>query len=38
VAGPLLDNRPKVRPYRQGSWGPEQAAKLIAPGRWLLGQ
>jgi glucose-6-phosphate 1-dehydrogenase len=38
VAGPLLDNRPQVRPYPQGSWGPGQAAKLIAPGRWLLGQ
>jgi glucose-6-phosphate 1-dehydrogenase len=38
VAGPLLDDRPKVQPYPPGSWGPPQAAKLIAPGRWLLGQ
>jgi glucose-6-phosphate 1-dehydrogenase len=38
VAGPLLDSRPRVRPYPPGSWGPPQAAKLIAPGRWLLGQ
>ena len=38
VAGPLLANPPKVQPYPQGSWGPDQARKLIAPGRWLLGQ
>jgi glucose-6-phosphate 1-dehydrogenase len=36
--GPLLDNRPKVAPYAPGSWGPDQARELIAPGRWLLGQ
>jgi glucose-6-phosphate 1-dehydrogenase len=36
--GPLLDNRPKVAPYAPGSWGPDQARDLIAPGRWLLGQ
>jgi glucose-6-phosphate 1-dehydrogenase len=38
VAGPLLDNPPKVAPYEPGSWGPAQARKLIAPDRWLLGQ
>jgi glucose-6-phosphate 1-dehydrogenase len=38
VAGPLLTNPPKVQPYAPGSWGPAQARKLIAPGRWLLGQ
>jgi glucose-6-phosphate 1-dehydrogenase len=38
VAGPLLANPPKVAPYAPGSWGPAQARKLIAPGRWLLGQ
>jgi glucose-6-phosphate 1-dehydrogenase len=38
VAGPLLANPPKVQPYAPGSWGPTQARKLIAPGRWLLGQ
>jgi glucose-6-phosphate 1-dehydrogenase len=38
VAGPLLASRPRVRPYAPGSWGPPQAAKLIAPGRWLLGE
>jgi hypothetical protein len=25
-------------PYPQGSWGPPEAADLIAPGSWLLGQ
>jgi glucose-6-phosphate 1-dehydrogenase len=38
VAGPLLTNPPRVAPYAPGSWGPAQARKLIAPGRWLLGQ
>jgi glucose-6-phosphate 1-dehydrogenase len=38
VAGPLLDNPPKVAPYPAASWGPAAARKLIAPGRWLLGQ
>ena len=38
AVGPLLANPPKVVPYAPGSWGPAQARKLIAPGRWLLGQ
>ena len=38
VVDPLLANPPKVVPYAPGSWGPAQARKLIAPGRWLLGQ
>jgi len=38
VLEPILDNRPSVRPYPQGSWGPVAAAELAAPGRWLLGQ
>jgi glucose-6-phosphate 1-dehydrogenase len=38
VAGPLLDSPPEVVPYAQGSWGPAQASKLIAPDHWLLGQ
>ena len=38
VAGPLLSKPPKVVPYAPGSWGPAAARKLIAPGRWLLGQ
>jgi len=28
VVQPLLDSPPKVIPYAQGSWGPEEAAKL----------
>jgi glucose-6-phosphate 1-dehydrogenase len=38
VAGPILDNPPRIAPYAAGSWGPAAARKLIAPGRWLLGQ
>jgi glucose-6-phosphate 1-dehydrogenase len=38
VAGPLLGTPPKIAPYAAGSWGPAAARKLIAPGRWLLGQ
>jgi glucose-6-phosphate 1-dehydrogenase len=38
VAEPLLSQPPKVIPYAQGSWGPAEAAQLIAPGHWLLGQ
>jgi glucose-6-phosphate 1-dehydrogenase len=37
-ATPLLDSPPRLSPYDQGSWGPARARKLIAPGRWLLGQ
>jgi glucose-6-phosphate 1-dehydrogenase len=35
---PILDHRPAVQPYAQGSWGPAAAAELAGPGRWLLGQ
>ena len=38
VLQPILDHRPAVQPYPQGSWGPAAAADLAAPGRWLLGQ
>jgi glucose-6-phosphate 1-dehydrogenase len=38
VAQPLLSKPPQVNSYATGSWGPAQAADLIAPGRWLLGQ
>ncbi len=38
VAGPLLSSPPAVVPYAAGSWGPAEARKLIAPGRWLLGE
>ncbi|MEZ0578777.1 glucose-6-phosphate dehydrogenase [Nocardioides sp. MH1] len=36
VSTPLLDNPPVVRPYRQGSWGPNQIHQLIAPYAWRL--
>jgi glucose-6-phosphate 1-dehydrogenase len=38
VAGPLLSTPPEVKPYATGSWGPAEAAQLIAPNHWLLGQ
>ena len=38
VVDPLLSSPPKIAPYAPGSWGPMEARKLIAPGRWLLGQ
>jgi glucose-6-phosphate 1-dehydrogenase len=38
VAQPLLSKPPQVNSYATGSWGPAQAADLIAPGRWLVGQ
>jgi glucose-6-phosphate 1-dehydrogenase len=38
AAGPLLANRPELRPYRPGTWGPEEAAALADPDGWLLGQ
>ncbi|MDQ6522337.1 glucose-6-phosphate dehydrogenase [Nocardioides sp. LHD-245] len=36
VSQPLLDNPPVVRPYRQGSWGPNQIHQLVAPYAWRL--
>ena len=36
VLDPVLDNRPPVQPYPQGSWGPAAAAELAAPDGWLL--
>jgi glucose-6-phosphate 1-dehydrogenase len=33
---PLLENPPIVRPYAQGSWGPNQIHQLIAPFAWRL--
>jgi glucose-6-phosphate 1-dehydrogenase len=40
IVQPLLDSPPPVRPYAQGSWGPEQADALVASyggwhGPWL---
>lgn len=37
VAAPLLDHKPEVLPYRQGSWGPAEADALAEPEGWLLG-
>ena len=31
ISSPLLDNPPVVRPYSQGSWGPNRVHQLIAP-------
>jgi glucose-6-phosphate 1-dehydrogenase len=36
IVQPVLDNRPPVHPYVQGSWGPDVASDLIAPRRWHL--
>ena len=35
---PLLDARPEVQPYEQGSWGPQAGTDLAAPAGWLLQQ
>jgi glucose-6-phosphate 1-dehydrogenase len=35
---PLLENRPRLISYEQGSWGPAKARKLASPHRWLLGE
>ena len=34
VLTPVLLDPPEVRPYRPGSWGPDEADALIAPRRW----
>ncbi|HWD48066.1 MAG TPA: glucose-6-phosphate dehydrogenase [Actinomycetota bacterium] len=35
VLQPLLDNPPPVHPYAKGSWGPDEANRLLAGhGRW----
>ena len=36
LSTPLLDNPPVVRPYAQGSWGPNRIHQLIAPHAWRL--
>jgi glucose-6-phosphate 1-dehydrogenase len=36
VSAPVLEERPPVRPYAPGSWGPEGIDELIAPDRWHL--
>jgi glucose-6-phosphate 1-dehydrogenase len=36
VSQPALGDPAPVIPYSQGSWGPEEADRLIAPNRWRL--
>jgi len=36
VSQPLLDNPPTVRPYQEGTWGPNQIHQLVAPFTWRL--
>ncbi|WP_088942933.1 glucose-6-phosphate dehydrogenase (NADP(+)) [Rhodococcus sp. 1168] len=36
VAAPLLNDPPEVKPYAEGSMGPEGAADLAAPCGWLV--
>lgn len=36
VSKPLLEAPPPVRPYQQGSWGPNAIHQLIAPHAWRL--
>jgi glucose-6-phosphate 1-dehydrogenase len=36
LSTPLLENPPVVRPYGQGSWGPNRIHQLIAPHLWRL--
>jgi glucose-6-phosphate 1-dehydrogenase len=33
---PLLEDPPPVKPYAQGSWGPNAIHQLIAPNAWRL--
>ncbi len=34
MVDPVLSNHHKAHAYKPGTWGPGQAAKLIAPGHW----
>jgi glucose-6-phosphate 1-dehydrogenase len=36
ISQPLLENPPPVRPYAQGTWGPNQIHQLISPFTWRL--
>jgi glucose-6-phosphate 1-dehydrogenase len=36
ISQPLLENPPTVRPYAQGTWGPNQIHQLVAPYTWRL--
>jgi glucose-6-phosphate 1-dehydrogenase len=36
VLSPVLEKRPAVQGYAQGSWGPDAATALAGPGGWYL--
>ena len=36
ISEPLLREPPPVKPYAQGSWGPTDIGRLIAPNEWRL--
>jgi glucose-6-phosphate 1-dehydrogenase len=36
ISSSLLAEPPPVRPYAEGSWGPNQVHQLIAPRAWRL--
>jgi glucose-6-phosphate 1-dehydrogenase len=36
LSTPLLERPPRLHPYKQGSWGPAAAQRLIAPREWCL--
>jgi glucose-6-phosphate 1-dehydrogenase len=36
ISEPLLRDPPAVKPYPQGSWGPNQIHQLVAPFAWRL--
>lgn len=36
VSQPLIEEPPVVRPYEEGSWGPNQIHQLVAPFTWRL--
>jgi len=38
VASEILNDKPEPLMYPKKSWGPPEAAELIAPDHWLLGQ
>ena len=38
VANEILNDKPEPLTYPKNSWGPPEAAELIAPDHWLLGQ
>ncbi len=36
ISAPLLERPPTVRPYDEGTWGPNQIHQLVAPWTWRL--